>query len=157
MLFPISASLIIPVSEGLKFGALRTTTDPPHTHKGVDLAWNKVGAPVYAAESGAVTASNAISGLGGPWGVYIDHGNGWQTRYLHLSDDGSAIAKGRNVSAGEQIGTVGRLSSGPHLHFEVWKDGKAIDPESVLVKGGGILLLGLITGAIVFYFWNKRR
>lgn len=156
MLFPITTALIAPIPEGLKFGVLRTTTDPPHTHKGVDLAWGKAGSPVFAAESGKVTASNAIAGLGGPWGVYIDHEGGWQTRYLHLADDGSAIPKGSYVSAGQQIGTVGKLSSGPHLHFEVWKDGVAIDPESVLSKGSSIVLLGLIAGAVAFYFWKIR-
>lgn len=156
MLFPISASLIAPIPDRLAFGVLRTTTDPPHTHKGVDLAWSKVGSPVFAAESGKVTASNAIPGLGGPWGVYIEHEGGWQTRYLHLADDGSAISKGSYVLAGQQIGTVGKLASGPHLHFEVWKDGEPIDPESVLVKGGSILFLGLIVGAIAFYFWKMK-
>jgi conjugal transfer mating pair stabilization protein TraG len=155
VIFPIPASLIAPISGRLAFGALRTTTDPPHTHKGVDIAWGKVGAPVFAADSGKVTASNAIPGLGGPWGIYIEHDNGWQTRYLHLADDGSAIAKGSYVSAGQQIGTIGKLKSGPHLHFEVWKNGKPINPESVLTKGGSILLSALIVGAVVFYFWKK--
>jgi conjugal transfer mating pair stabilization protein TraG len=155
VLFPISASLIAPIPERLKFGALRTTTDPPHTHKGVDLAWGKVGAPVFASAPGKVTASNAIPGLGGPWGVYIEHEGGWQTRYLHLADDGSAIAKGSYVRAGEQIGTIGKLSSGPHLHFEVWKDGKPLDPESVLSKNGGFLLVALLAGLVAFYVWRK--
>lgn len=157
-LFPIPAALIGPVSSGLKFGATRTTTDPPHPHGGVDLAWGKAGVPVLAAAAGTVTASNAISGDGRPWGIYIDHGNGWQTRYLHLADDGSAISKGASVGAGEQIGTVGQLASGPHLHFELLQNGTRINPEPMLeASAGGNLLVMAVAGVAAFYLWRYWR
>lgn len=153
-LFPIPAALVGPVSSGLKFGAQRTT----HSHEGVDLAWNKAGTPVLAAASGVVSASNAISGDGRPWGVYIDHGDGWQTRYLHLADDGFAIAKGRSVYAGEQIGTVGALASGPHLHFEVRRNGVPVNPEPVLqASSGGNLLVMVLAGVAAYYLWRWWR
>lgn len=157
-LFPIPAALVGPVSSGLKFGASRITTDPPHPHGGVDLAWGKVGAPVLAAAGGVVSASNAITGDGRPWGIYIDHGDGWQTRYLHLADDGSAIAKGSSVSAGEQIGTIGNLASGPHVHFEVLQNGVRIDPETVLAGSvGGNFLVMAVAGVAAFYLWRYWR
>lgn len=157
-LFPIPASLIGPVSSGLKFGATRTTTDPPHPHGGVDLAWGQVGAPVLAAAAGVVSASNAITGDGRPWGIYIDHGDGWQTRYLHLADDGSAIVKGASVVAGEKIGTVGQLASGPHLHFELLRNGIRIDPEPMLESSaGGNFLVMAVAGVAAYYLWRYWR
>lgn len=157
-IFPIPASLVVPITSGLKFGATRATSDPPHAHEGVDLAWNKAGTPVFAAASGVVSASNAISGNGGPWGVYIDHGDGWQTRYLHLADDGSAIAKGSNVIVGEQIGVIGNLASGPHVHFEVRYNGTPLNPETVLQSSGsGNLLIMTLAGVAAYYLWRWWR
>lgn len=160
-IFPIAASLIGPISSGLKFGANRTTTAEPHGHEGVDLAWGNAGSPVFAAADGVVSASNAISGLGGPWGIYIDHDGGWQTRYLHLANDGSAIAKGSSVSAGQQIGVIGNLASGPHVHFEVRANGTPIDPETVLEgsvsDSGGNLILFAAIGGLAYWLWHKWR
>lgn len=62
--------------------------------------------------------------------VVIDHGDGWVTRY-HMLIPNSNIPRGRTVKAGETIGKVGssgKSTTGPHLHFELWKDGKAINP-----------------------------
>jgi murein DD-endopeptidase MepM/ murein hydrolase activator NlpD len=98
-------------------------------HPGFDLA-AKTGTPVSAALPGTVTQA-------GPAGTYgnlvtVRHGNGIETRYAHLS--ATTVKVGDQVAAGQQIGNVGTTgySTGPHLHFEVRKDGQAIDPAPFL-------------------------
>ena len=95
-------------------------------HKGVDLAVGS-GTPIYAAAGGKVIrASNHWS-----WGnhVVISHGNGYSTLYAHCSK--LLVKRGQTVSAGQQIAKVGSTghSTGPHLHFEVYKNGARINPE----------------------------
>jgi murein DD-endopeptidase MepM/ murein hydrolase activator NlpD len=93
------------------------------THKGVDLA-APVGTPIYAAASGRVILARA-NGYNGGYGkmIVIQHPNGTQTIYAHLSalyvQNGAQVAQGQNIAA---MGNTGR-STGPHLHFEV-KGGK---------------------------------
>lgn len=98
-------------------------------HPGFDLA-AKVGTEVDAAAAGTVTHA-------GPAGTYgnlvtVKHSNGVETRYAHLS--ATTVQVGDRVDAGQQIGKVGTTgySTGPHLHFEVRKDGEAIDPRPLL-------------------------
>lgn len=94
-------------------------------HDGVDIAAS-YGNGAYAYSSGTVT----FAGWNGGYGkvVYIDHGNGLQTRYAHLSK--IYVRKGQQVSAGQKIGAVGSTgnSTGPHLHFEVRKNGTPQNP-----------------------------
>jgi len=81
--------------------------------------------------------------------VYIKHAGGWQTRYMHLAAGSVLVKKGQRVSAGQKIATVGSTGikySAPHLHFEVLKDGKKIDPESVL-RAFGLATVLLAAGA----------
>ena len=61
--------------------------------------------------------------------VMIDHGNGYKTLYGHMSS--IAVTNGQTVSQGDTVGYVGStgVSTGPHCHYEVWKDGARIDPE----------------------------
>ena len=98
-------------------------------HPGYDLA-AKTGTPVSAAAAGTVVQA-------GPAGTYgnlvtVRHGNGVETRYAHLS--ATTVKAGDHVDAGQQIGNVGTTgySTGPHLHFEVRKDGQPIDPAPFL-------------------------
>lgn len=96
-------------------------------HKGIDLR-AAYGSPIYAAKDGKVTASKT------PWGlISIDHGDGTQTRYLHLSK--RVATAGQTVKAGDLLGYAGGTDGGgnthsydPHLHFEVIKNGKHVDP-----------------------------
>lgn len=82
----------------------------------VDPGGNTRGTPVLASAGGTVSAS-FLSSSGGHM-VVIDHGGGWQTRYLHM--DRRDVAVGSTVAQGRQIGTVGNTgqSTGPHLHYE---------------------------------------
>lgn len=96
-------------------------------HHGVDLRY-AYGQEVHAAAPGIVTFAGDKDGYGTT--VVIDHGNGLETRYAHLSS--AEVREGSQVSAGELIarsGNSGR-STGPHLHFEVRQDGRAKDPSA---------------------------
>jgi len=82
------------------------------------------GQPVLAASGGIVTTVHASSGE-----VKIDHGGRWVTRYLHMQ--GLRVAVGQVVAPSQQIGEVGNAgiyTTGPHLHFELWRDGQMIRP-----------------------------
>ena len=98
-------------------------------HTGTDMAC-PTGTPIMAAMSGKVTTT----GINRVYGNYviIDHGNGYQTLYAHMSK--IIASKGQWVSQGTRIGLVGSTgySTGPHLHFTVYKNGKLIDPMTVL-------------------------
>jgi murein DD-endopeptidase MepM/ murein hydrolase activator NlpD len=94
-------------------------------HSGVDLA-APYGSPIVATAPGVV----GTAGWSGGYGllVAVAHGDGVQTRYGHLSR--LAVAPGQQVVAGQVIGYVGSTgdSTGPHLHYEVRIDGRAVDP-----------------------------
>jgi len=68
--------------------------------------------------------------------VKIEHGNGYQTRYLHLAYGTVKVSVGQKVSKGQVLGYMGNTgySFGGHLHFEVWKNGNRIDPTEYLEK-----------------------
>ena len=97
-------------------------------HTGLDFRV-KSGTPVVAAANGTVIAS----GWGGAYGyrIEIDHGNGYVTAYNHLS---KIEISGGEVAAGQEIGKTGTSgnTTGPHLHFEVTKDGEFMNPSSWL-------------------------
>jgi hypothetical protein len=63
--------------------------------------------------------------------IYLDHGSDYETRYAHLS--GMTVAAGQRVHKGDLIGYVGStgLSTGPHLHYEMYRNGRSINPASV--------------------------
>ena len=104
-------------------------TDPAG-HKGIDYALN-MGTPVLAAMDGKVSRAAQITGGYGTH-VVIDHEGGLQTVYAHLSR--MSVPLGASVLEGQLIGYSGNTgnSTGPHLHFEVRAEGKAVDPEPLL-------------------------
>lgn len=99
------------------------------THQGLDMA-APTGTPIYASDGGTVTIAGWQQGYGNV--VYIDHGNGRTTRYGHNSR--LTVTQGQKVYKGQQIALCGSTgnSTGPHLHFEIRINGKAIDPGPVL-------------------------
>jgi murein DD-endopeptidase MepM/ murein hydrolase activator NlpD len=100
-------------------------------HNGVD--WSAPhGTPVYAAGTGHVLVAKAQDEYGNM--VLIDHGGGWHTAYSQLASFN--VREGDCVSADTLIGKVGStgLSVGPHLHFEVRRDGQPLDPMIVQLK-----------------------
>ena len=99
-------------------------------HLAIDIAAGS-GARIYAADSGVVVfAGSALGGYGNM--VVIDHGNGYQTLYAHMSSVG--VSCGQSVLQGGYIGSAGTTgySTGPHLHFEVRYLGGFINPWYVL-------------------------
>ncbi len=98
-------------------------------HEGIDIA-AKEGSPVMAVADGIVSWVGERGGYGGL--VEIDHGNGYVTRYAHNKT--IKVSKGVRVSKGEVValmGSTGR-STGPHVHYEVLRDGKHINPYSFI-------------------------
>ena len=102
-------------------------------HKGVDLAAS-YGSPITAAGPGKVVAAGWAGGYGRE--VVIAHGDGVQSRYGHMSR--LAAYPGEMVRQGQVIGYVGSsgLSTGPHVHYEVLKNGRPVNPMSVKLTGG---------------------
>ena len=94
-------------------------------HTGVDITAPR-GTPVYATADGIVSQQHAAVGYGTY--VVIDHGFSYKTLYGHLSR--KIVKPGQKVKRGELIGYVGNtgLSIGPHLHYEVWKNGIPVNP-----------------------------
>ena len=109
-----------------------------HRHSGIDLAVPE-GTAVSAAENGTVAYAGWSSGYG--YRVVIDHGDGTETTYNHLSDIG--VEKGDKVKAGSQIALSGNTgnSTGPHLHFEVIVNGEYVNPENYFDFGNGMVAL----------------
>jgi len=99
-------------------------------HHGVDYAAPK-GTPVHAVADGVVT----FKGWGGGGGntLKIKHANNMMTGYLHLSGFAKGIRQGSHVQQGQLIGYVGSTgtSTGPHLDYRVWRNGKPIDPLKI--------------------------
>jgi murein DD-endopeptidase MepM/ murein hydrolase activator NlpD len=106
------------------------------THKGVDIQGN-LGDPIQAYAGGTVRVQPNNGGAGNT--VTIDHGNGVVTRYFHLKDIN--VQDGQRIEAGAQVGTMGRTGNTPrqgdtHLHFEMWRNGRAVDPMNYLTVPG---------------------
>jgi murein DD-endopeptidase MepM/ murein hydrolase activator NlpD len=96
-------------------------------HRGVDFA-APTGTPIYAAGAGRLVQVGRNGGYGNY--IRIQHGNTYATAYAHLSRFADGMRPGRRVKQGEVIGYVGSTgrSTGPHLHFEVHKNGSQVDP-----------------------------
>jgi len=106
-----------------------------YNHPGVDFAAPR-GSAVFATAPGTVITVKKTS-LEAGYGNYvvIDHGNGYVTRYAHL--EGINVRRGQRVYKGKVIGSSGNSggSVAPHLHYEVIKDGVAVDPVNYLLEG----------------------
>ncbi len=102
-------------------------------HQGVDFG-AAYGSPIYAAAGGKVTYAAPHGGHGNY--VMIKHNADLSTAYAHMSR--FAVRSGQSVAQGQLIGYVGStgLSTGPHLHYEVWLRGKATNPVSLKFSGG---------------------
>jgi murein DD-endopeptidase MepM/ murein hydrolase activator NlpD len=98
-------------------------------HKGVDFAGTQ-GSDVVAVAAGVVTWAGPRSGYGKL--IEINHGDGYTTRYAH--NERTLVAVGQTVKRGEPIALMGSTghSTGPHVHFEVLKNGRQVDPLSFI-------------------------
>ena len=120
-------------------------------HAGVDLA-AAAGTPIVAAADGKVLRAGWAGGYGQE--VEIAHSGAIETRYGHMSR--IAAYSGEVVHRGDVIGYVGStgLSTGPHLHFEVMKNGRPVNPLSVKEIAGGA---GVLEGQKLVQFQNQLR
>jgi murein DD-endopeptidase MepM/ murein hydrolase activator NlpD len=100
-------------------------------HAGLDFAAG-AGTPILAAAGGSVSFAGFHPDYG--WMVELEHGNGLRTRYAHASR--LLVQRGTIVAPGERIATVGSTgrSTGPHLHFEVLRHGRHVDPKRYLSR-----------------------
>ncbi len=104
-------------------------------HAGVDFAAPK-GTPIYAAGDGTVVQAGRNGGYGNY--VRIRHNGTYQTAYAHMTRFAKKTRKGARVKQGQIIGYVGSTgrSTGPHLHYEVLKNGRQINPRTVRIPSG---------------------
>jgi murein DD-endopeptidase MepM/ murein hydrolase activator NlpD len=107
-------------------------------HQGTDFAAPK-GTPIMASGNGVVTMAQKYKGYGNY--ILLKHNSTFKTAYAHLSKYGRGIRKGVRVSQGQIIGYVGStgMSTGPHLHYEVIKNGKKINSQRLKLPTGKIL------------------
>ena len=107
-------------------------TGHPAMHTGLDFAGGRMEA-IHATAPGVVSFTGVRSGYGNT--VEIDHGRGFKTRYAHLA--AIAVRVGEQVTVGTRIGGMGSTgrSTGTHLHYEVWVNGRAQNPDRFLKAG----------------------
>jgi len=123
-----------PIEEGWLSSRFGQRNDPftgrRAFHSGVDFATRSAGANINSVASGVVTWAGDRSGYGEM--IEVNHGNGYVTRYAHaqelLADVGDIVKKGDTIAL---VGSTGR-STGPHVHFEVYKNGRVVDPASYI-------------------------
>jgi len=122
--------------EGVITSRFGHRSDPFHKkkrmHRGLDIA-APTGTPIHPIRPGTVVSSGERGGFGNV--VIVDHGGGVTSLYAHCHE--LKVKKGDTVRPGDVIATVGSTgrSTGPHLHLEVHKDGKAVDPMAELKPG----------------------
>jgi murein DD-endopeptidase MepM/ murein hydrolase activator NlpD len=122
-----------PVNVGYNSSSFGWRVDPfsgrSAFHEGLDFTAD-IGTPIYAAAGGRVTVAEQTPDYGKI--VKISHGSGLETRYAHASEllvnAGEVVRKGQLIA---RVGSTGR-STGPHLHFEVRRDGAPLDPRKFL-------------------------
>jgi len=120
--WPVDAPMTSPY--GLRLMGLR-----PDIHRGVDLDVPE-GTSVRAMKDGRVRFAGVMGGYGNV--VWLEHGKNLLTIYAHLSE--VRISQGEAVNAGTIVGLSGATgdATGPHLHFEVWRWGREVDPVPLL-------------------------
>jgi len=106
--------------------------DPEKGHYGIDLVV-KDGTPVYASAGGFVVFSGYTNNYGHI--IILSHSDGYLSIYKHnsviLKREREFVKQGELIA---QSGNSGLATTGPHLHFEIWQNGKPVDPEKVLIK-----------------------
>ncbi len=106
-------------------GLISRIYDSETKHFGIDIV-NIEGTPIFATADGQVVFSGFSNDFGNS--IILDHQNGYLSHYYHNQEN--FFKRGDSVKAGDVIAKLGNtgMSTGPHLHFEIWKDGNSIDP-----------------------------
>ena len=133
-----AAAASIPLVSPLRSGYRLTSPFGPRggrLHKGLDMA-SGLNTPIYTGADGVVKFSGVQNGFGNI--VIIDHGNGYETYYAHLNR--RLVTTGQTVSRGDTIAAMGNTgrSSGVHLHYEIRKDGVAVNPMTYIKAGQNV-------------------
>ena len=107
-------------------------TGRPAFHSGLDFAGG-LSTPIFSTGPGVISFTGVRTGYGNT--IEIDHGGGFKTRYAHLQ--AIAVGVGQRVAVGQRIGAMGSTgrSTGPHLHYEIWVDGRPQNPDRFLRAG----------------------
>ena len=124
-------------------------------HLGIDLISARYGTDyIVAFEAGKVTYAGYNGGYGNV--VYIDHGNGYQTRYAHQQY--LNVKVGDYVNKGDVLGYMGATGNvtGPHVHFEVRINGNTVNPYDYVFNGKQFLISGDYTGVITYQVYTNR-
>ena len=130
---PVVGGFVVTSEYGMRY---HPTLHYTRLHAGIDLAETPGPTTVVAAQAGKVLETAHNAGGAGNY-VRIDHGGGFNTRYLHLSQ--ITVSVGQSVTAGEPIGVegaTGGISTGAHLHFETIQDGTAYNPREWFARAG---------------------
>ncbi len=116
----------------LSASASTRSITPPSFHEGQDFAGPYL-TPIYATAPGVVSYVGVRTGYGNV--VEIDHGNGFKTRYAHLA--AYSVHAGQRVALDQRIASMGNTgrSTGTHLHYEVWTNGRPQNPARFLKAG----------------------
>ncbi|MEJ2193343.1 MAG: M23 family metallopeptidase [Ignavibacteriaceae bacterium] len=113
-------------------GFLSRKFDPDKGHMGYDFVV-KEGTPIYAATGGYIIFSNYTVEDG--YMIIINHRDGYSTIYKHcsvlLKEEREKVEQGELIALS---GNTGNHTTGPHVHFEIWKDGKPVDPEKYFIN-----------------------
>lgn len=119
------------ISSVFSHSRLHPILDVARPHRGVDVT-APMGTPIISTAAGRVTFVGRQGGYGNM--VEVDHGYGVRTRYAHASK--LLVRRGQKVERGETIAEVGStgLSAAPHVHYEVWVSGRAIDPRRYILE-----------------------
>jgi len=114
-------------------------TDHPAFHSGLDFSGGPM-TPIHATAPGVVSFTGVRSGYGNT--VEIDHGQGFKTRYAHMAV--ISVRVGQQVGVGQRLGGMGSTgrSTGTHLHYEVWLNGRAQNPDRFVKAGAYVLQAG---------------
>jgi len=110
-------------------------TGEPAYHPGQDFAGD-FGSPIYVTAPGVVSYAGVRNGYGNT--IEVDHGHGFKTRYGHLS--AISVTVGQHVAVGQRIGAMGSTgrSTGTHLHYEVWVNGRPQNPMRFVKAGDDV-------------------
>jgi murein DD-endopeptidase MepM/ murein hydrolase activator NlpD len=128
--------LAVPTAHTPRSSGFGVRFDPftrhPAFHSGLDFSGGYM-FPIYSTAPGVVSFTGVRTGYGNT--IEVDHGGGFKTRYAHLQAIGVQV--GQRVAVGQRIGGMGSTgrSTGPHLHYEVWVDGRPQNPDRFLRAG----------------------
>jgi murein DD-endopeptidase MepM/ murein hydrolase activator NlpD/Zn-dependent protease with chaperone function len=132
---PPTPAFLCPLQKGhitAGFGLMQhPVTQETYHHRGIDIAV-KIGTPIYAVADGTVISAQDVVDNDYGKNIILEHADGYTSRYAKLSE--ILVQEGQTVKAGEQIALSGNsgVSTGPHLHFELLRDGMPRNPETMI-------------------------